>query len=115
MNGSAKALPVDLKYVEVPRQVPKGDWKDFANKLGSNDFRSTKDHIIKASLKNNQKSEIIVQSDGTQSARSWVDGNQIRFLITGLNGPGSCHFFTGPRPEIKKGEHLKGQFELTIK
>ena len=112
LNGTAKALPVDLKYVEVPQQVPAGDWKDFANKLGSNDFRSTKDHIFKASLKNNQNSEIIVQSDGSQSARSWVDGNQIRFLIAGLNGPGSCHFFTGPRPEIKKGEHLTGNFRM---
>ena len=112
LNGTAKALPVDLKFVEVPRQVPAGDWKDFSNKLGSNDFRSTKDHIFKASLKNNQNSEIIVQSDGSQSARSWVDGNHIRFLIASLNGPGSCHFFTGPRPEIKKGEHLTGNFRM---
>ena len=112
LNGSAKALPVDLKYVEVPRQIPTGDWMDFANKLGTNDFRSTKDHILNASLKNHQNTEIIVQSDGSQSARSWVDGNQIRFLIAGLNGPGSCHFFTGPRPELKKGEHLKGNFKM---
>ena len=112
LNGSAKALPVDLKYVEVPQKAPSGDWKDFANKLGTNDFRSTKDHIFKASLRNNQNSEIIVQSDGSQSARSWVDASQIQFLIAGLNGPGSCHFFTGPRPEIKKGGHLSGNFKM---
>ena len=114
LKGFAKALPLDRKYVEAPREVPVGEWKDNSNKLGTNDFRSTKDHILNASLKNELGNEIRVQSDGSQNARAWVDGGQIRFLITGLNGPGSCRFFTGPRPEFKKGEHLKGGFTLAF-
>ena len=112
LTGTAKALPVNLKYVEEPRKKPSGDWKDYSNSQGSNDFRSTKDHFTKASLRDNHNFEVRVSSDGTQSSRSWVDGGQIRWLIAGLNGPGSCHFFTGPRPEFKKGEHLKGRFEM---
>ncbi len=115
LKGVAKALPRNLKYVEPPREVPAGGWKDNANNLGTNDFRSTKDHILRASLKNDSNHEIIVQSDGSQSARAWMDGENTRFLIAGLNGPGSCNFFTGPRPEFKKGEHLKGEFVLDIR
>lgn len=114
LQGSAKALPRDLKYVEAPREVPTGEWKDNANKLGTNDFKSTKDHFLCVSLKNDKNIEIEVQSDGSQSARSWVDGDNIRFLIAGMNAPGSCTFFTGPRPEYKKGAHLKGTFILKI-
>jgi hypothetical protein len=57
----------------------------------------------------------MVVSDGSQSARAWIDGENSRFVVAGLNGPGSCHFFTGPRPEFKKGEHLKGEFILSVK
>ena len=114
MKGSARALPRDLKYVETPREVPSVDWKNSANKLGTNDFKSTKDHILSVTLKNDQNIEISVCSDGSQSARSWIDGDKTQFLIAGLNGPGSCGFFTGPRPEFKKGDHLKGTFILKI-
>lgn len=115
LTGFAKALPLDSKYVETPREIPTGDWKDNTNKLGTNDFRSTKDHILRSSLKNDKNVEINIQSDGTQSARSWVDGDKIRFLVAGLNGPGSCGFFTGPRPQYKKGDRLTGKFILEIR
>jgi len=115
LKGSAKALPRDLKYVVTPREVPTGEWKDNTNKLGTNDFKSTKANIIWASLKNDNNTEVMVEADGSQSVRSWIDGEKTRFLITGLNGPGSCVFFTGPRPEQRKGDHLKGKFNLDIK
>ncbi len=115
LKGFAKALPRDMKYVEVPREVPSGAWKDNANRMGTNDFRSTKDHFLRVSLKNAKDHEVLVNSDGAQSARAWVDGDRTRFIVAGLNGPGSCHFFTGPRPEFKKGEHLKGEFLLSVK
>jgi len=34
--------------------------------------------------------------------------------VAGMNGPGSCGFFTGPRPEFTKGDHLKGRFTIYI-
>ena len=115
LKGFAKALPREMKYVEAPREIPSGEWKDNSNKFGTNDFRSTKDHIIWASLKNNKSTEVMIQSDGSQSARSWIEGEKTQFLVAGMNGPGSCSFFTGPRPEFKKGEHLTGKFVLNIR
>ena len=115
LQGSARANPRNLKYVEVPREIPSVMWKESANKLGTNDFRSTKDNIVRASLTNNKNKEVTVKADGHQSARTWVDGEKIRFLIAGLNGPGSCGFFTGPRPEFTKGDHFRGKFILEIR
>ncbi len=115
LKGKAKANPRPLKYVEAAREIPSGEWKDDANKLGANDFKSTKDNIRSASLSNGKGNRVGIKSDGTQSARAWVDGNKTRFLVAGLNGPGSCGFFTGPRPQFKKGEQLKGEFTLEIK
>jgi len=115
LEGSATASPRDLKYVEMPREIPSVLWKESANRLGSNDFRSTKDNIVRVSLKSDNNIELKAGSDGSQSARAWGDGDKIRFLVAGMNGPGSCGFFTGPRPEFSKGEHLKGKFTLNIK
>lgn len=114
LKGIADANPRELKYVEMPREIPSLLWKEGANMLGTNDFRSTKDNFLKASLKNDKSIELTAESDGSQSFRAWVDGDNIRFLVAGMNGPGSCGFFTGPRPEFKKGEHLKGKFKLHI-
>ncbi len=115
LTGKAKANPRQLKYVEAAREIPSGEWKDAANKLGTNDFKSTKDNILSASLKNGKGNRVEIKSSGTQSARAWVDGNKIRFLVAGINGPGSCSFFTGPRPQFIKGEQLKGEFTSEVK
>lgn len=115
LEGTTKANLRDLRYVEEPLEVPDYPWKESANKLGCNDFKGTKENIIWATLQNAEGTVFKVSSDGSQHARAWVDGDKIRFLVAGLNGPGSCYFFTGPRPEIKKGEHLSGKFTLEIK
>jgi beta-galactosidase len=115
LDGTTKANPRNLKYVEEPLEVPDYPWKESANKLGCNDFKGTKENIICAKLQNAEGTVFKVSSDGNQHARAWVDGDKIRFLVAGLNGPGSCYFFTGPRPEFRKGEHLSGKFTLEIK
>ena len=115
LEGTTKANPRNLKYVEEPFEVPACTWKESANKFGCNDFKGTKESILWASLQNENGLVFKVSSEGNQHARSWIDGDKIRFLVAGLNGPGSCYFFTGPRPEFKKGSHLTGKFYLEIK
>ncbi len=115
LKGTAKANPRDLKYVEPALEVPSHLWKDNSNKLGRNDFKGTKEHILFASLKDQMHHELCVSSDYSQSVRTWVRNGQTALLITGFNGPGSCYFFTGPRPEFAKGSHLKGSFKMTIR
>ncbi len=114
LEGEASAHPRYLNYEEEPRAVPSGPWKENANALGSNDFRGTKGNILWASLTNDRGRVVTIRSDGSQHARAWVDGNSIRFMAAGLNGPGSCFFFTGPRPELEKGSRLTGAFTLEI-
>ena len=48
--------------VEEWRVVPDGDWKDDANDLGSNDFRSTRRFILSASLEDKNQNIISVLS-----------------------------------------------------
>ena len=115
LKGTAKANPRDLKYVEPALEVPAGLWKDNSNKLGCNDFKGTKEHILFASLKDQSQHQFYVASDYTQSVRAWVEKGKTALLITGFNGPGSCYFFTGPRKEFKKESHLAGSFKITIR
>ncbi|MGV8136062.1 MAG: glycoside hydrolase family 2 protein [Mangrovibacterium sp.] len=115
LTGSTKANPRTLKHVEAPREIPSGEWKNNANLQGTNDFRSTKDRILRAALVNERNLGVEILSDGTQSVRAWVEGNQIYFLVAGLNGPGSCGFFTGPRPQFRIRERLKGRFKLYLR
>ncbi len=114
LEGTARAKPRVSRFVEEPRRVPNQEWKEDANALGSCDFRGTKDHILRASLTGRRGEEFVVTSDGSQSARAWVDRGAVRFLVAGLNGPGSCTFFTGPRPEFPKGSHMRGAFTIEI-
>ncbi|WP_342328476.1 glycoside hydrolase family 2 TIM barrel-domain containing protein [Pedobacter sp. FW305-3-2-15-E-R2A2] len=116
--GDIQALPLHQKYVEAPLQVPAGPWSADANDLGSRDFRSTKANIYHAGLSNDKGDQLTVYSDGTQSARSWIDGNKTRFLLAELNGGGSDGFFAGyyskERRPLKLGAELKGKIKLKL-
>jgi beta-galactosidase len=114
LQGTAKAHPRMSRFVEEPRRVPTWEWKENANSLGSNDFRGTKEHILLASLTGSGGRVFCVASDGTQGARAWVEGERVRFLVAGVNGPGSCTFFTGPRPGFPKGSHIRGACTISI-
>ncbi|AOM75904.1 glycoside hydrolase family 2 protein [Pedobacter steynii] len=116
--GDIQARPVHQKYVEAALQVPVGPWAADANDLGSRDFRSTKANIYHARLSNDKGDQLTVYSDGTQSARSWIDGNKTRFLIAELNGGGSDGFFESyyskERRPLKMGSELKGKIKLKL-
>jgi len=117
--GDIEAKPVHLKYVEAPLLIPSGPWSADANDLGSRDFRSTKANIYYASLSNGKGNALTVYSDGTQSTRTWIDGNKTRFLIAELNGGGSDDFFSSyyskERTPLKVGSELKGVIKFVIK
>ncbi len=70
--------PTIKKHTEPP-----WPWSLDSNPLGTNDFRSTKRNILWASLKNNDGYGVIVRSYGSQSTRSYVDGDRIRLLVAG--------------------------------
>lgn len=116
-EGSALLNAKKLSGVEEPGIVPSGDWKDDANDLGSNDFRSTKRHIETAKLQDKSGNSIKVLSDGTQASRSWLQDEQIQWLIADYSNSGSEPFYGSPHSNgrIKtKGKTLKGKVTLTI-
>ncbi|SHG01956.1 glycoside hydrolase family 2 protein [Pedobacter caeni] len=117
-SGDIHAVPVHQKYVEAALKVPAGPWSADANDLGSRDFRSTKANIYHAGLSNDKGDGLRVYSDGTQSARSWIDGNKTRFLLAELNGGGSDGFFASyyskERRPLKMGSELKGKIKLKL-
>ncbi|MCC6290437.1 MAG: beta-galactosidase, partial [Chitinophagaceae bacterium] len=65
-EGMAMLNAKNTNAVEEWGVVPGGHWKDDANELGSNDFRSTKKFIIKATLQDGIGNHVTVNSDGTQ-------------------------------------------------
>lgn len=104
--------------VEEHGVMPKGDWKDDANDLGSNDFRSTKRYIKTAALQDKNGNGITVSSDGTQSSRSWFQDERINWLIADYSNNGSEPFYGSPHTdgEIKiKDKTLKGRVVLMLK
>ncbi|MES2454534.1 MAG: glycoside hydrolase family 2 TIM barrel-domain containing protein [Bacteroidota bacterium] len=117
-RGEIDANPVHMNSVETPLKIPAGPWSADANDLGSRDFRSTKANIYRAALRNAIGKSLTVYSDGRQSARSWIDGNKVRFLIAELNGGGSDNFFasyyTMERVLLQGGSELKGSVTLRI-
>jgi beta-galactosidase len=99
------------------RGVPKVDWKDDANDLGSNDFRSTKRNILDASLKDKNENKIVILSDGHQSSRTWLQDECINWLIADYSNNGSEPFYTTPFTDgrIKiKNKTLKGKLVFRI-
>lgn len=110
---------VHQKSIEEWGVVPKNAWKDDANDLGSNDFRSTKRKITEASLTDKNGTSITVVSDGSQSSRCWLQDECIHWLIADYNNNGSERFYGTPhsngRIKLKKNQVLKGKLILNIR
>ena len=117
---NAGTAMLNAKYVngvEAWDDVPKADWKDDANDLGSNDFRSTKKNILDAELTNANGDNITVFSDGDQSSRTWLQDESINWLIADYRNNGSEPFYGSPFTDgrIKiKNKTLKGKLVFRI-
>ena len=93
--GTAKAFPrgVNVEGMATPRIWPDWPWSQDANKLGSNDFRSTKMNIFEAALHAEDGLAVRAVSNGSQHARAWVDGDRICFLVADYTNEGGASFF----------------------
>ena len=116
-EGEAVLHAVPLYEVEEHGKPQAKDWKDDANILGSNDFRSTKGNIYWASLRS-PTATVKVLSNGQQHARAWKQDQQIQWLIADYSNNGSEPFYGSPhsygRKKLKKGDKLSGQIILKI-
>ncbi|WP_214226420.1 glycoside hydrolase family 2 TIM barrel-domain containing protein [Pedobacter sp. B4-66] len=110
-SGTTKLNAKWLSSVEEQGKQPSALWKDDANEMGSNDFRSTKQHIIHAELTNSNNNGITVLSDAKQSSRSWLQDSNIQFLIADYSNSGSEPFYGSPFTDQRiniKGKQLIG-------
>ncbi|MCX2452542.1 beta-galactosidase [Pedobacter sp. PLR] len=116
--GTAKLNAKWLSAVEEPGKTAAAHWKDDANEMGSNDFRSTKQHIISAELINKDNKGIKVLSDESQSSRSWLQDSQIQFLIADYSNNGSEPFYNSPFTDQRiniKDKELKGNVTFRLR
>lgn len=92
--GIASAKPSDAAHIFHLTAAPAGPWSQDSTTLGSADFRSSKVNILDASLSDQRYDlGLVVKSNGSQTARAFVDGNRIGWLIAGINAGGSESFF----------------------
>jgi len=116
--GETSLHGASLYEVEAHGKPQAKDWKDDANILGSNDFRSTKGNIYWASL-SAPDAKVTVLSNGQQHSRAWKQDQHIQWLIADYSNNGSEPFYGSPhsygRKKLKKGDKLSGQIILKIK
>ncbi len=98
-------------------QKPKSEWSLDATILGGNDFTSTKRGILQAALGSSHESLAIV-SDGHQSIRAFVAGEQAGLLVAGFHTGGGdgffgTHFATERRP-LQIGTPLADTINLQL-
>ncbi len=98
-----------------PAARPSLGWMHDQNEWGTNDFRSTKMNISKASLSDGT-SRVTVSSDGSQSIRCWLDGGVTRMLVAGYSNMGAEGFFRGHAAQVdrplKAGDIVEGTIRL---
>lgn len=118
LTGTAKSSDKHISESGLagPDKQPKNDWFKDQTDAGSNDFRSTKTNIKKASLTNGKGSEIQIHSDGNQHIRTWIDDMNTLLLVADYNNAGQERFFVshaekGYKP-LKKGDYISGTITL---
>jgi len=120
ISGSTKAFAgMHACGPAGPRVTPDWTWSKDGNKLGSNDFRSTKANIYYAQLTNDAGHGVCLVSDGTQHVRAWMNADRACMLAADYNNPGAERFFRRlaqleDKP-LKIGDSIKGAVSVRIR
>ena len=119
LEGVAEAfVGAEFSGTAGPVSKPDYGWWHDTNELGTNDFRSTKENVINAYLANSKTNGLVVESDGKQHIRCWIEGDVTRMLISEYNNPGSERFFrrhakTEDKP-LRSGDKISGSIRLAM-
>lgn len=120
LEGRAEAFDAELPVSGLagPSKPPAVPWSLDQTAAGSNLFRSTKEHIRHAALKDADQTTVAVRSDGTQHIRAWIDNNTIRLLVADYNNAGKENYLIphaekGYKP-LKKGDQIKGSVQIDL-
>ncbi|WP_126248987.1 glycoside hydrolase family 2 TIM barrel-domain containing protein [Chitinophaga rhizosphaerae] len=116
-KGEARLNARIIGEVEPHGEIPRGSWKDDANELGSNDFRSTKRNITRVALANGKGDSLTVTSNGTQHSRTWLQDAAINWLIADYSNNGSEGFYNTPHSNGRmniKNQPIKGKTIIVL-
>lgn len=116
--GEARANPNGNQRAVHLTTAPAQAWAADATALGTADFRSSKSHLFWAALREARGRGLLLLSDGSQTARAFVDGNRIGWVLAGINTGGGEGFF-GPhhsadRHPLKSGAHVTDTLHLQL-
>lgn len=116
--GEAKANPNGNQRVVHLTAAPAHEWSADATALGTADFRSSKARVFWASLRDPRGRGVMLLSDGSQTARAFVDGDRIGWLIACINAGGGEGFFAthhaADRHPLKPGSHVTDTIRLQV-
>ncbi|WP_419051789.1 glycoside hydrolase family 2 TIM barrel-domain containing protein [Parabacteroides goldsteinii] len=120
LTGQAEAFDASLPVSGLagPSKQPVKSWSYDQTAAGSNMFRSTKENIYSARLKDGSGQSVTVKSDGTQYVRAWIEGDAIRLLVADYNNPGKENFLIphaekGYKP-LRKGDKVQGKVTVSF-
>lgn len=91
LEGEATAFDSTLPVSGLagPDKRPTWSWSLDQTANGSNLFRSTKRNIRRARLSaSDGRPSIVIESNGTQHLRPWIDGDETHFLVAGYTNGG---------------------------
>lgn len=119
-NGEAPLFYEGVPNKINPREEPLWNWSMDFNKLGSNDFRSTRRNFNYAGLRNSAGHQIMAVSlDASQHWRSWLNDNNVQFLVAKFVTAGNELFlgsyYSPTRRPINIGDKISDSIELLIK
>ncbi len=115
-TGTAKAFPAERETRESLGQRPDWPWSAAACELGTRDFRSTKSNVNWAALTDETGYGVKLVSNGSQSARTFVQDGCVNWLIAEIDNPPSETFMAGYFDRFRKpvplGEPVSGSIRL---
>ncbi len=124
LQGQASAVrraplsPPAGKAGELVHQPAHHAWHLDSAVTGSNDFRSSKRHIIWAALRDDRGRGVEVDSDGSQALRAWLGADSTKLLIADYLNGGSENFLgsyhQSGRFLLEPGTALRGSSELRL-
>lgn len=118
-EGAASAFPRSvLSGPAGPRVEPGWPWSGDCNKLGSNDFRSTKFNIVSAGLRDKEGDGVVVLGRGHQHVRAFVEDPFVRVAVLDYANAGAEGYFRLQASKwakpLKKGDAVAGRIELQM-
>ncbi len=101
-----------------PHVNPGWAWSQDNSPMGSNDFRSSKWHVLNASLTDASGVGVQMVSDGSQNARAWLEGDQIKLFAIDFANQGSAGFVVEriyPDRMLTPGTNVVGHAALQLR